>query len=228
MSETDYSKIKSVAALVELVKERDKQLKQRDAALEALTKRIEALETVASLANRIEKIERDGFQSQQYMRRETIEVVGIPDDIDQKLLEVKVVEIFNHAGVKVTTRDFHAIHRLKKKSVIIAKLVNRRDAIAILRAKKKLREVNDDAKKKLGVKGKIYINESLCPEYRRLFGVCNALYKKKLLSSSYTINGKIIICRAGEEEKQVIGHLSDLHRIFGKEDIDSVMDTHKK
>lgn len=227
-SEIDYTKIKSVAACVELLKERDKQLKQRDETLAALTKRIEALETVTSITNRIERIERDGYQSQQYLRRETVEVIGLPDELtDQKQLEEKVVEIFHHAGVNVTTRDFHAIHRLKKKSVVIAKCVNRRDAIAVLRAKKKLREVDDAAKKKLGVSGKIFINESLCPEFSRLFGVCNALYKKKKISSSYTINGKILICRAGEEDKQVIGHMNDLRSIFGDDEIDAVMEAHK-
>ena len=157
---TDYSKIKTVAACVELLKERDKQLKERDDALAALTKRIETLETVTSISNRIEKIERDGYSSQQYTRRESVELIGVPDDItDQKKLEEKVVQIFQHAGVKVTTRDFHAIHRLKQKSKIIAKCVNRRDAIAILRAKKKLRELDEGGKKKLGVSGKVYVNE---------------------------------------------------------------------
>ena len=75
-------------------------------------------------------------------------LVFLPESIkDQAALEKKVVEVFNHAGVNVTERDFHAIHRLKKNSVIIAKCVNRRDATAILRAKSKLR---DTAKKKLG------------------------------------------------------------------------------
>ena len=228
MSETDYSKIKSIAACVELLKERDKQLKERDTKVDQLTKRIVALEKITSLSNRIEKLERDGYQSQQYMRRESVEFVGLPEDADQKQLEAKVVEVFNHAGVKVSTRDFHAIHRLKNKSVVIAKLVNRRDAITILRAKKKLREADDGAKKKLGIKGKVYVNESFCPEYRRIFGICNALYKKNTLSSSYSINGKIKIRRTGEEEDDVIGHMSDLYRLFGEDEIKLVMDAHKK
>ena len=218
--ETDYSKVKSIAALVELLKERDKQIS-------ALTKRIDGLEDIISISNRVEKIEREGYQSQQYARRETVELVGIPEEVEPKNLEAKVVQIFNHAGVKVNPRDFHAVHRLKNKQTVIAKLVNRRDAIAILRAKKQLREVKGDEKKKLGVKGKIYVNESLCPEYRRLFGVCNALFKKDMLSSSYTINGKILICKTGEEEKHLIGHMSDLHRIFGADEIKSIMDAHK-
>ena len=94
----------------------------------------------------------------------------------------------------VTKRDFHAIHRLRNQAVVIAKCVNRRDASAILRAKKKLREVDAAAKTKLGVKGKVYANESLCPEYRRLFGICTALFRQKKLASSYTINGTIKAC----------------------------------
>ena len=59
-------------------------------------------------------------------------------------------------------RDFHAIHRLHNTRVVIAKVCNCRDAIKILRNKKKLRELNQERKKKLKSE-KIYVNESLCP-----------------------------------------------------------------
>ena len=56
---------------------------------------------------------------------------------------------------------------------------------------------------------KVYMS-SLCPEYRRLFGVCNALFKQKKLCSSYSYNGTIMVCKHDGDEKQSIGHLSDL------------------
>ena len=45
-------------------------------------------------------------------------------------------------------RDFHAIDRLRNTRVVIAKVCDRRDVIAILRNKKKLLELSQEGKKK--------------------------------------------------------------------------------
>ena len=58
-----------------------------------------------------------------------------------------MIQVFNEAGIKVTARDFHAIHRKKGKPIVIAKLVNRRDALAILRAKGRVRNFDANTKK---------------------------------------------------------------------------------
>ena len=107
-------------------------------------------------------------------------------------------------------------------------MVNRRDAIALLCAKKKLRETDADAKKKLGVTGKVFINESLCPEYRRLFGICNALYRKKVLATTFTLNGSIRVCVSEGGERTVIGHLNDIIDRVGEEAVGVVLAEHKK
>ena len=111
-------------------------------------------------------------------------------NLTQVELENQVVDLFKHAGVTVKNRDFHAIHRMGKKGVVIAKCVNRRDATAILRAKKKLRELAPAAKTKFKTT-KIYVNESLCPAYRRLFAVSNELRKQRKLNEVFTVNGKL-------------------------------------
>ena len=214
-TETDYSKINSVKQLVALLKERDEQLKKRDDEVKALTARLDAIEATSGAVARIERLERDGYRQQQYSRRECVELVGLPEEVSGGALEAKVVEAFKYAGVTVTSRDFHAIHRLCNKKVVIAKCVNRRDATAILRAKKKLREVDAAGQKNLGVKGKVYVNESLCPEYRRLYGICTALYRKKKLASSFTLNGAIKVCVEEDGEKKVIEHINDLKEMFG-------------
>ena len=88
---------------------------------------------------RMIEIERRLSLQEQYSRRECIDIVNVPESVaDGKQLEDTVVGIFKAAGVKVSTRNFHAIHRKKGKPTVIAKFVNRRDAIAILRAKKML------------------------------------------------------------------------------------------
>ena len=84
-----------------------------------------------------------------------------------------VVDTFKMAGVEVNSRDFHAIHRLHNKKTVIAKLVKRRDAIGVLKNKKRLRDLTDANKLRLR-SNKVYINESLCSPYRKLLGKCTS------------------------------------------------------
>ena len=105
-------------------------------------------------------------------------------------LEDAVIKTFEEAGVKATKRSFHAIHKLRNKKVVIAKLVNRRDPLALLGNKKMLRELSPDGKRKLKT-NKVSVNESLCQSYKRILGKCNALLKTKYIASFYTVNGKI-------------------------------------
>ena len=99
---------------------------------------------------------------EQYSRRECVELIGLPEDTHGEELKNSVVQAFEIAGVNVVKRDFYAIHRLGNSKIVIANLVNRRDAIKILRNKKKLRELPRSGKQKLRAE-KIYVNESLVP-----------------------------------------------------------------
>ena len=178
---------------------------------------------------RLENIERRISLQEQYSRRECIEIVNIPILDDDNKLEEVVVDLFKEAGVDVDANDFHAIHRLKNKPTIIAKLVNRRNAIKILKQKKTVREFSDAKKKKFSAKGKIYINESLCPTYKKLYGICNSLFKANKISSFYVINGSINVKLAeGAAGGGItsISHLNDLYNLFGVECIDDINSKH--
>ena len=115
-------------------------------------------------------------------------------------------------------RSFHVIHRLGNSKIVIVKLVNRRNAIKILRNKKKLRELPRSGKQKLRAE-EIYVNESLCSHNKRLLSKCNALLKKKRIESLYTMNGKIKIKYDSVDSKwkTEILHVEDLVDIFGIE-----------
>ena len=137
-------------------------------------------------------IEKGIAEQEQYSRQKTVELVGLPDNTSNGELKDSVIKTFEEARVKVTKRSVPAIHRLRNKKVVIAKLVNRRDALALLRNKKKLRELSPDGKRKLKT-NKVYVNESLCPSYKRILGKCNAILKKKYITSFCTVNGKMKI-----------------------------------
>ena len=142
-----------------------------------------------------------------------MDIVGLPKNLKGDELEAVVLNVFEVAGAPMEKCDFHAIHR---------------DAIAILRDKKKLCELSQEGKKKLKSQ-KIYVNESLCPAYKRILGKCNALLKKKYVDAFYTINGKVKIkygCRNGQETTE-ISHEKDLIEVFGIDIMRAVDEEHE-
>ena len=204
-------------------------IKQYEQTEKNLLAKIEKIETEfrtrfdTEFQGRLISVERGLYMQEQYSRRECVELVNIPEVEDDKNLEKTVVGIFKEAGVEVGIRDFHAIHRLKSKSTVIAKLVNRRDVIGILRSKKKVRGLSNEAKVNVGIEGNptIYINESLCPQYRKLFGICNALYKAEKIVSFYSINGSIKV-KMFDDGTTSISHISDMYNLFGRDVIVSI------
>ena len=166
---------------------------------------------------------KNALQSKNNTPEENAETVGLPQDANGGELEDLVVKTFDTAGVQVERRDFHAIHRLKDQKTVIAKLVNRRDSVNILKKKKKIRQLSDNEKTKLR-SSKMYINESLCRPYRQLLGKSNALFKKGYINSFYTTNGKIKVHYDGEqgEEISTIMHVSDFYRIFEEEIMEKI------
>ena len=102
-----------------------------------------------NLEERLTEIERRMSEQEQYSRRECIELVGLPNNINGEELKNAVIKTFQVAGINIGRRNFHAVHRLADQHVVIANLTNRRDAIDILRQKKKLRTLSAENQRKL-------------------------------------------------------------------------------
>jgi len=54
--------------------------------------------------------ERDVIDLQQYVRRNNIELCGVPDNVADNVLEKKVIEIAKLIGIKVVSNDIEACH----------------------------------------------------------------------------------------------------------------------
>ena len=121
---------------------------------------------------------------EQHSRREYIEIAGIPPSITNDLLEEHVLLIFTKT-----------CHRLGSTDRTIVKLSNREDAVKLLENKNKLKYVDlyensseqnynknrssdqvsaseqvKDRKNFSNKKTKLFLNQSLCPCYRMLYG----------------------------------------------------------
>ena len=82
---------------------------------------------------RLENLEREQNKSLQYMRRDSVEISGIPLEVPQASLEDAVIKIYAEAGVevhgeKLDAIDIQACHRIGKKGITICKFTNRKYA----------------------------------------------------------------------------------------------------
>ena len=146
---------------------------------------------ITMVGERMTKIEKNTYAAEQYSRRDSVEVVGIPESIADKDLEAKTIGLLKAIGVTTSPNEIQACHRLAKKDRVIVKFVNRKTAISCLRNRSKLKTLKG---KSLGLPDKsprVYINESLCPQYRKLFWKCKELYKEEKIQSCWTFNGTI-------------------------------------
>ena len=83
--------------------------------------------------------------------------------------------------------DLEDCHRIKGDGTIV-KFSSRRKSSVVLRKNKKLKNI-DGSKFNFNAGVKLYINESLCPYYRGLWGKYKKLLLNKVIFSFYTING---------------------------------------
>lgn len=191
----------------------------------------EKLDVKRDFEARLIEVERGISLNNQYERRDTVEIVGVPTDVPQKDLENKVIDIFSVAGVQVSSSDFQAVHRLngKNKNTVIAKLTNRKHAQSVKYNRKSLRMLSGENSTRLnvGADAKIYINDSLCGPFLFLMGLCNTMFKKKLLAGFWTVNGciKIKLNDDDKGEGAVVGvtHIADLFYLFGREVVDGLV-----
>ena len=150
----------------------------------------------------IYEIEKDIIDLQQYIRRNNVEICGIPNSVPDKDLEKKVIEIASTLNVRLSPGDIEACHRLKDRKKkdgepkrTIFRFVNRKACDDLHSSKKKLKENNVSNKlKKMGLdQGKIYVNNNLRPYNKFLWGKCKLLLSKNLIDRFWVFNGHLFI-----------------------------------
>ena len=146
----------------------------------------------------------------QYSRKECVEVVGIPRQVDDKHLEVKVLSIFQKAGCTIAPEFIDVCHQLgKNNDRVIVKFTRRKDCKQVPQVKKGLKDLTaDDLDLPRGTK--IFVNQSLCPYYRILWSKTKRLQSMGKINSFF-ISGGTVKIRIDENSKPLaITHLDDL------------------
>ena len=78
------------------------------------------------LSSRLVSIERQCWLNTQYSRRECLDIVGIPSEVEADALEEKLVAIFEMLGCNIPTECIEACHRISKKNPTVSVKSSRR------------------------------------------------------------------------------------------------------
>ena len=172
----------------------------------------------ARLKQRVNDLEVEVYKSQQYDRRNNIELNGIPSSVDQMNLESTVIKVLESIDVRVNEADIEACHRLNKtqqdgSKTTIVRFVNRKHCERIMRNKKKFSTCD---RGKLGYSDQVqfYASSNLCPYYSFLAWKCRQLRKANLIHATWETNGTINI-RIHENDKNTkIYHENEINKLF--------------
>ena len=164
--------------------------------------------------NQIVTLERQCWSNAQYSKRETLEISGIPENIDDGELEGKVLTVLSKLDVNIDPANVEACHWLKsnnKGKKAILKLSRRKDSDEIRRVRSKLKTTD---LKPIGITTPVYINDSLCFYYKKLWSKCKKLWTNKFIFGYWVSNGSIKIRISERSPVKVISHIVDLEKLF--------------
>ena len=155
---------------------------------------------------------------QQYNRKESIEVSGIPENILQKDLENTMIGVLRRVGLwGLESYEIAACHRLKRKvnnektSRVIIRFINRKRTYKCLENRKRLKDT-------IWEFPNIYIHNSLCQKYKDIYEKCTEVRLCGVINKFWTFNGIIHIKRTAnfnEKPKRIL-HIKDLRALQGE------------
>lgn len=220
-----------------------------DAKYEELNKKMEDLEKASSkvslenkqlkdevlrLSNSL-NLNRDTMNDlEQYVRRECVEITGVPVDQAHEDTDDIAIQVGALMGIQIDKNDISVSHRLSKPRTyssitrqgyhgtamnpkIIVKFVRRDVRDKYYTARKNLRgKTTRDLGLSRHSDNKIYISESLSPKNKELFKQCLVLKRNKNYRFIWTHYGRIYLRKDVDSPATVISNLKDLERIQGK------------
>ena len=129
----------------------------------------------------------------------------------------KVLTVLSKLDVNIDPANVEACHWLKsnnKGKKAILKLSRRKDSDEIRRVRSKLKTTD---LKPIGITTPVYINDSLCFYYKKLWSKCKKLWSNKFIFGYWVSNGSIKIRISKCAPVKVISHIVDLEKLFPDE-----------
>lgn len=200
---TKYEKMEETLVVLQ---EENKALKEEHASLKA---------QVLSSANDLKSVQKSLNDLEQYTRRDSVEIRGIPlpEESQEEDTNEIVLQLSQKMGIPLERKDISVSHRIRSRSLvdpaIIVKFVRREVRERLYRARKRLKSITT-ADFGFSVEKKIFINESLTPKNKELFKDCLRFKKDNSFKFLWTNAGKIFLRRNADSPVILINSSVDI------------------
>ena len=200
---TKYEKMEETLMVLQ---EENKALKEEHASLKA---------QVLSSANDLKSVQKSLNDLEQYTRRDSVEIRGIPlpEESQEEDTNEIVLQLSQKMGIPLERKDISVSHRIRSRSsvdpAIIVKFVRREVRERLYRARKRLKSITT-ADFGFSVEKKIFINESLTPKNKELFKDCLRFKKDNSFKFLWTNAGKIFLRRNADSPVILINSSVDI------------------
>ena len=166
------------------------------------------------LSAQLYELDKRLLECEQYSRRESVIISGIPECVQQGELQDVAIQIFKELDINVEYKDISAIHRLGKPrssrypAKVIVLFVNRKHAELCCNRKDRLKGLKSTLKLNL----RFY--ESLATLNQESLRLCESLHKDGLIHEFYLRNGFVKIKTTENDYPVRINHPNVLREKF--------------
>ncbi|XP_060810068.1 uncharacterized protein LOC132904169 [Amyelois transitella] len=212
--DTIQSDIKGIKCSCEVT---NTKLESLGARLDGVDLRVTGLEgTTSSLVSQVDSILEQAISRDQWTRLSNVEIKGVPVKPNENLFDIvaKIGDVIGYAVPKCSLSYVSRIPtRNNKEKSVIATFVNRyakEDFVAAARLKKVLtaQDIGFSSRD-----SRVYVNDHLCPEYKKLLNDTKALAKERGFQYVWVKFAKIHVRRNDKSNTIVINSSVDLNKL---------------
>ena len=170
---------------------------------------------IEDLNERLHYLQVELYGTQQAMRKEDVEISGIPSNISDAKLEGTVIAILNKlVRVPIHRMEVDSCHRISGPG---------KETIIRFKGRKRSEEVKDNSKLVNGMDlsefgfpttVKLYINDNLSTYYKSIHNKCKVLRSRHKISKLLVKDGQIKIKLPSETYFRAVYHASVLQDLF--------------
>ena len=177
--------------------------------------------TIENLDEKVRKLESQSNDVRQYTRRDCVEIHGIPTSKDEDTNYI-VKQVGDMMEVYLGDNDISISRRLpvgkKYKGkvstpAIIVKFVKRDIKDKFYKARNRLKNCTTDEIPGVEAKSRIFVNESLTEENRRVFNECLKFRREKKFAFIWTSNGITYMRKNKDSNAIVVKSMEDLSKV---------------
>ena len=131
------------------------------------------------LRERVTSLEHQCWSNSQYSRRECLKLTGIPETSENNTVESTVLKIFERLEIKIDPSNAEDRPWISSKNglkQVIVKVSKPKDATKKRSSKRTLKDMDLTS---IGIRKRVYINDSVCTYYKMLWRKCKSLQMNK-------------------------------------------------